>query len=74
MVFPPRETYERLIYSVASTYAEIEASTLHLYPHSATTCFVRGSLWFRDDLELRVFEYLDLADGELLDYSYTLES
>jgi hypothetical protein len=31
-----------------------------------------GSVYFHNGLELRVFEFLDLADGELLDYSYTV--
>ena len=33
---------------------------------------LRGSLIFQNGLELRVFEYLDLTDGELLSYSYTV--
>ncbi len=35
-------------------------------------CFVRGNVWFRNGLELRVFEYLDFSDGELLDYRYVI--
>lgn len=72
MTFPPREAYERLIYALADTHREVVSSSLHPYPNSPTTCFVRGSIWFRNGLELRVFEYLDLSDGELLDYSYTV--
>lgn len=72
MAFPPRETYEHFIYSLADSYSEVRSSTLHLYPNSASTCFIRGSVWFQNGLELRVFEYLDLSDGELLDYSYTV--
>ncbi len=53
-------------------HSEIQSSTLHLYTNSAATCFVRGSIWFQNGLEIRVFEYLDLSDGELLDYSYTV--
>jgi hypothetical protein len=70
MAFSPRGAYERLIYSLPDTHPEIQASTLHLYTNSPTTGLVRGSLWFRNRLELRVFEYLDFSDGELLDYSY----
>ena len=70
MAFPPRDAYERLIYSLPDTHPEIQSSTLHLYTNSPTTCFVRGSIWFRNGLELRVFEYLDFSDGELLDYRY----
>jgi hypothetical protein len=72
MAFPPRDAYERFIYSLLGTYPEIQSSTLHLYTNSPTTCFVRGSVWFRNGLELGVFEYLDFADGELLDYRYAI--
>lgn len=72
MAFPSRSEYERLIYSLPETHPEIESSALHLYTNSPTSCFVRGSIWFSNGLELRVFEYLDLSDGELLDYSYTV--
>ena len=72
MAFPPREAYERFIYSLSDVHSEIRSSSLHLYPNSPTTCFIRGSVWFQNGLELCVFEYLDLSDGELLDYSYTV--
>jgi hypothetical protein len=72
MAFPSREGYERLVYSLPDEYPEIASSSLHLYPNSPTTCFVRGSIWLRNGLELRVFEYIDLSDGELLEYSYTV--
>ncbi len=72
MAFPSRDLYEQLIYSLPDTYPEIQSSTLHLYTNSPTTCLVRGSVRFWNELELRVFEYLDFSDGELLDYSYTV--
>lgn len=67
-----RTEYEELLYSVRERHPEIRRSTLRLYTRSAASAFVRGSLYFANGLELRVFEYLDLADGELLDYSYTV--
>lgn len=70
MSFPARGAYERFIYSIPDTQPEVQSSTLYLYTNSPTTCLVRGSLWFRNGLELRVFEYIDFSDGELLDYSY----
>ena len=72
MAFPPRDGYERFIYSLPAAHPEIQSSTLHLYANSPTTCFVRGSIWFRNGLELCVFEYLDFSDGELLSYHYTV--
>ncbi len=65
-----RTEYENLLYSLPNRYAEIADSTLRLYDNSATTAFVRGTVQFQSGLELHVFEYLDLTDGELLDYSY----
>lgn len=67
-----RSNYEQLLYSLPEHFAEVSASTLRLYPKSKTTALVRGSVYFNNGLELRVFEYLDLTDGEILDYSYTI--
>jgi hypothetical protein len=67
-----RAEYEKLLYALTERYPEVGSATLRLYTHSATTAFVRGSVYFKSGLELRIFEYLDLADGELLDYSYTV--
>ena len=72
MGFPPRHDYERLVYSLTDGHPETLSSTLRLYSNSTTTGFIRGTIWFHNGLELRVFEYLDFSDGELLDYSYTV--
>lgn len=72
MAFPPREEYEHFLYSLPELYSEIDRSTVKLYMNSPSTCFVRGSIVFQNGLELQVFEYLDLLDGELLSYSYTI--
>ncbi|HAO22980.1 MAG: hypothetical protein BWK80_29845 [Desulfobacteraceae bacterium IS3] len=71
MAFPSREIYEQFIYSLPAAYPEIRSSSLNLYTNSPTTCFVKGSIIFQDGSELRVFEYIDMSDGELLSYSYT---
>ncbi len=67
-----RADYEKLLYTLAERYPDVTASTVRMYTNSATTALVRGSVYFDNGLELRVFEYLDLADGGLLDYSYTI--
>lgn len=72
MAFPPQPEYEQLLYSFPEIYPEILASTLKLYTNSPTTAMIRGSLRFQNGLELRVFEYLDLTDGVLLSYAYTI--
>lgn len=67
-----RAAYENLLYSLADTYPAVTHSTLRLYPNSKTMAFVRGSVFFENGLELRVFESLDFTDGEILDYGYTV--
>ena len=67
-----RVAYEQLLYSLVEQYPKITQTTLRLYTNSAQTAFVRGSIYFVNGLELRVFEYLDLSDGEILDYSYAV--
>jgi hypothetical protein len=71
MVFN-RQTYEALLYSLPERCPQVVSSTLRLYNNSATTGIVRGSVYFENGLELCLFEYLDLTDGEILDYSYTV--
>ena len=67
-----RADYETLLYTLTERYAGVSASTVRLYTNSATTALVRGSIHFHSGLELRLFEYLDLTDGEIFDYSYTV--
>lgn len=64
--------YEKLLYSLAEQYPKISRSTIYLYTNSPKTAFIRGNVYFINGLELRVFEYLDLSDGEILDYSYAI--
>ena len=67
-----RAEYEKLLYSLAQQYSQVSASTLRLYNNSSLTAFVLGSVFLTNGLELRIFEYIDLTDGEILDYSYTV--
>lgn len=67
-----RPTYEHFLYALEQTYAEISSSSVHFYTISRKAGQVRGSIWFHSGLELRVFELIDLVDGEVLDYSYTV--
>ncbi len=64
--------YSALLYSLPQRYAEVAASTLQLFNNSARTAIVRGSVRFHNGVELRIFEYLDTTDGEILEYSYTV--
>jgi hypothetical protein len=72
MAFPPKEAYEHFIYTLPSHHPEILSSSLRIYTNSRTTCFVRGSIWFRSGLELRIFEFLDLLEARLLNYHYAV--
>ncbi len=65
-----RLAYKHLLYTLPQRYPEIESSSLRLYTMSASTGLVKGSVRFRNGLELRVRELIDLSDGEILDYSY----
>lgn len=67
-----RAEYENLLYGLSEQFTEIASSTLRLYMNSRTSAFVRGSIYFKNGIELQVFEYLDVTDGEILDYSYTI--
>jgi hypothetical protein len=64
--------YEQILYTLPQSYSEIRWSSLHLFTTSKSTALVRGSVWFRNGLELRVQELVDLGDGEILDYSYDI--
>lgn len=72
MLFPSRDKYERLIYTLPQRYSEIVSSSLHLYTTSRSTAIVRGSVRFRSGLELRVHEIVDFVAGCISDYSYTV--
>src|SRR5690242_14701268 len=67
-----RAEYERFLYSLTQAYPQISSSSVHLYTVSSMAGLVKGSIWFHSGLELRVHELIDLFDGEILDYSYTV--
>ncbi|MFQ5857081.1 MAG: DUF6516 family protein [Anaerolineae bacterium] len=72
MAFPSRGDYEHLIYTLSQSHPEIASSSLHLYTTSRDTAIVRGSVHFRNGLELRVNEIVDFVAGHISDYSYTV--
>jgi len=67
-----RAEYERFLYSLPEQFPEISRSTVQLYTNSAKTALVRGAIYCQEGLELRIFEYIDLTDGEIFDYSYAV--
>jgi hypothetical protein len=66
----PRSAYEHLLYTLPQQYPEVSSSSLHLFTTSAAVGLVKGSVQFHNGLELRVYEMIDLSDGEILTYSY----
>lgn len=72
MAFPTRAEYEQLVYFLPHQSAEVASSSLRLYTRSSDTAIVRGSVYFVNGLELRVFEVLDFVVASISDYSYTV--
>lgn len=67
-----RSTYEQYLYGLPETEAEIQSSSLRLFTVGRNVGNLKGSIWFRSGIELHVQEVVDLIDGEILDYSYTV--
>lgn len=67
-----RAGYEEYIYGLPETNAQIQSSSLRLFSVGRNVGTLKGSLWFVGGIELRVQELVDLTDGEILDYSYTV--
>lgn len=67
-----RHEYEHFLYGLVQSYPEIKSSSLHFYSVSRMAGQTRGSILFHSSLELRVFELVDMTDGEIQDYSYTV--
>ena len=72
MPLSSRPEYEKLLYTLPQSYPEVKSSSLHFFTTSRSAGLVKGSVWFHSGLELRVQELVDLSDGEILDYSYTV--
>lgn len=72
MSFPSRADYERLVYTLPQKHPEVISSSLHLYSTSRGTAILRGSIRFRNGLELQVNEIVDFVAGRISDYSYTV--
>lgn len=71
-MIPPRDEYERFIYSIVRDFQNVEKSSLHFYSTSAAAGMLKGMVWFRNGLILKVVEVIDFAVGEILDYSYSV--
>jgi hypothetical protein len=72
MSFPSRAEYEHLIYTLPYSHPDVVSSSLRLFTVSGGTAMVRGSVYFRNGLELRVVEVVDFVAGHISDYGYTI--
>jgi len=64
MSFLSQANYERLIYTLPQDYPDVISSSLHLYTASRGTAVIRGSVHFRNGLELHVNETVDFIEGK----------
>ncbi len=67
-----RTEYEHYLYVLLPQHPQVVRSTLRLFTNSATTCIVRGQIELKNNLTIRVFEFLDLTDETILEYSYAV--
>jgi len=72
MEFPSQADYELLIYTLPQNHPDVISSSLHLYTTSRGAAVIRGSIRFRNGLELRVSEIVDFTAGRISDYGYTV--
>jgi hypothetical protein len=73
MALSSRAAYEVLLYGLVEEYAtQLVGSTLRLFSVSVHVSVVRGSLYLRNGLELRVYEAIDFDSHSFLEYSYTV--
>ena len=69
-MFPTLEEYGLLIYTLQQSFPAIRYSTLILQRLEKTTAIVRGEVFFKKDIYLRVREVLDFEEGLIQSYSY----
>jgi hypothetical protein len=64
--------YELFIYTLQDNYASIQKSTLTVIRQASDVATVEGDLFFREDVRLRVLEFVrfDLTPPRLSRYGY----
>lgn len=66
------QEYETFIYSIPDQYSSVQVSTLVYIPLDTQAGEVEGSLFFQDDIELRVYQLLDFVAQRIVKYSYEM--
>ncbi len=69
-MMPSLPEYEEFIYTLQEHYSSIKASTLVVKRTSINSAQVKGTLFFDNDIILRVLETIDFVNQEIVDYSY----
>lgn len=64
------QEYELFVYSIPEHCPSVQISTLVYIPLDAQAGEVDGSLFFQDDIELRVYQLLDFEAKKIVKYSY----
>ncbi|MDE3090327.1 MAG: hypothetical protein KGJ80_13175 [Chloroflexota bacterium] len=64
------QEYETFIYSIPDQYSSVQVSTLVYISLDAQAGEVEGSLFFQDDIELRVYQLLNFEANRIVKYSY----
>ncbi len=72
-MLPSLPDYERLVYTLQTTYPSIERSTLVVIRHGPNVAELSGSLEFSNDIVLDAWEDLNFARKVIQAYSYAVE-
>jgi len=69
-MIPSLSDYEKIIYSLPEKFSSITTSTLVVKRTSAHSAQITGTVYFDQDIRLRVLETIDFSEREIVDYSY----
>lgn len=64
------EQYSEFVYGLVDTYPSVVQSQLVLSPRGATIGVLEGTIKFKGEILLRVFERLDFSQQRIVYYSY----
>jgi len=69
-MMPSLPEYEEFIYSLQEHFQSIITSTLVVKRRSINSAQIKGTLFFENDIILRILETIDFITQEIVDYSY----
>lgn len=65
-----RDEYERHVYTLSQRHPSVAYSTLVLHPLGRTLLELEGEVHFVENVKLRVYELIDLNEGQIMKYGY----